>query len=130
MLAIGAQYLDVMHTHYRTQPSIVAVGIAQRLACIVNLLGIQQSLQNGLISLEDGAVLVQSRNGRLVADVLESHKILCEVGTEVFESITVIVNQPSIFYLLIYLAYNLRCRRPLHHLACKRLRSLAPRAVR
>ena len=61
----------------------MAVGVAECCSRVMYLLGIQQSLQDGLVSLKDGAMLVKSRNGNAVTDILESHEILCEVCTEV-----------------------------------------------
>ena len=58
MLAVSTQYLDVMHTDYRTEASVMPIRIAQRFSCIVNLLGIQQTIEDGLVCLENGAVLV------------------------------------------------------------------------
>ena len=110
-----------MHTNDGRQSSVVPIGIAQRCACIVNLLGIQQPLQNGLVGLEDGAVLVQLRYADLVADILEGHEILREVCTEVLQFVAVVINQPTICYL--------HRSRTFHHFACKRLRGFAPRTV-
>ena len=79
----------------------MTIGITQRLARIVNLLGIQQPLQDGLVNLEDGAVFVQVRDADLVADILEGHKILRKMSTEVLQLITIIVDEPTIFYLTV-----------------------------
>ena len=122
MFTVGTQNLDVVYSHYRAESSIMAIGIAQRLAHIVHLLGVQQPLQDGLVSLEDGAVFVQVRDADLIADILEGHKILRKMSTEVLQLITIIVDEPTIFYLH-------RCG-TLHHLTRKRLRDLRPRTIR
>ena len=73
----------------------MTVGIAQCLTCVVYLSRIQQPAENGFVGLEDGAVLVKVGNGGLVADILEGHKILREMSTEIFELITVVVDEPT-----------------------------------
>ena len=112
MFAIGTKNLDIMHSNDRRETAIVSIGIAERLARIVNLPGIQQSVKNGFISLEDGAVLVQIWDADLIGDIFESHKVLGEMGTKILQTITVVVDKPTILYL--------HCRWTLHHLASKR----------
>ena len=91
VLAIGTQNLDVMHADHRRETSVVTIGIAQRLARIVNFLGVQQPLQDSFVSLEDGAVLVQLGDNDLVADILEGYKVFRKVGTKVLQLIAVVV---------------------------------------
>ena len=129
MLAVGAQYLDVVHTHHGRQSAVVAVGVAERRARIVNLLGVQQPLEDGFVGLKDGAVLVQTGHADLVADILESLEVLGEVGSEVLQLIAVVVDEPAAFLGLVNLARHLHRRGSFHHLSRERLRGLAPRAV-
>ena len=121
VLAIGAQNLDVMHSNDRRESSIVTIGIAQRLTRIVNLPGIQQTIQDGFVSLKDGAVLVQIRHIYLVGHVLKRLKVFRVMSTEVEEAIAVVVDQPTVVHLE-------GCR-TFHHLTRKRLGSLAPRTI-
>ena len=110
-----------MHTNDRRESSIVTIGIAQRLTRIVNLPGIQQTLQNRLVSLEDGAVLMQVRYIYLVGHVLKRLKVFRVMSTKVEEAITVVVDQPTVVHL--------ESCRTFHHLTRKRLGSLAPRTI-
>ena len=99
----------------------MAIRIAQRLTRIVYLLGIQQPLKDGFISLEDGAVLVQIGHIHLVGHILKRFKVLRIMCTEVEEAVTVVVDKPSVIYLD-------GCR-TLHHLTCKGFAGFAPRTV-
>ena len=58
LFAVGTQNLDVMYTDNRRQATVMSVGVAECLAGVVNFLGIQQSAEDGLVGLEDGAVLM------------------------------------------------------------------------
>ena len=131
MFAIGAQYLDVMYTHHRTETSVMTIGIAQRLTSIVNLLGIQQTVENGFVGLEDGTVLVQFGYANLVRDIFESHEVLGKVGAKVFQFVAVIVNEPADFFgfTVFCFSWDLHSRGAFHHLTGEWLRGLAPRPV-
>ena len=120
VFAIGPHNLDVMHTDHWRQASVVTIGITQRLTRIVNLLGIQQTLQDGFVSLKDGAVLMQVGDNGLVADILEDHKIFRKVRSEVLQTIAVVVDEPAILYGFVHFTrYLYRCR-AFHHLTRKR----------
>ena len=121
MFTVGTQNLDIMYTHHWAEASVVPIRVAQRLARIVNLLGVQQSLQDGFISFEDSAVLVQVGDADLVADILKVYEIFGKVGSEVLQFVAVVVNQPAVLYSFSHLTRHLHRRRTLHHLPCKRL---------
>ena len=111
MLAVGTKYLDIVYSNDRRQTPVVTIRIAQCLTCIVNLFGIQQTVENGFISLEDSAVLVQIGDDDLIRNILESHKVFGKMGAKILQTITVIVDEPTILYL--------HRRWTFHHLACK-----------
>ena len=121
MFAVGTKYLDVMYTNNRIKASVVTIGIAQRGSCIMNLLGVEQPFQDGLVSHKDSAMFVQIRYDDLVADVLERDEVLREMCAEVLQAIAVIVYQPSMFYGLVDFPRHFCCRGTFYHLACKGL---------
>ena len=92
----------------------MAIGVAQCLASIMYFSCIEQSVKNVLVSFEDGAVLVQFGYADFVGNVFKGHKILGKVSTKIVESVTVVINQPTVLNLY-------RCR-SFHHLARKWLR--------
>ena len=53
----------------------------------------EQSLQDMLVGLEDGAVLVECRDGDLVGNILEVDKVGGEVSTKVFQLIAVVLDE-------------------------------------
>ena len=121
MLAIGSQYLNVVHTHHRAQASVVAIGVAQRRAGIVNFLRMEQALQDGFVCHEDGAVLVQIGHDDLIADILKRNKVLGEMCTEILEAIAVIVYQPAVLKDFVNPTLHLGRSRAFHHLASEGL---------
>ena len=75
----------------------MAVGVGQRRACIVyQPARLQQRLQCLLVSLEDGAVLVPTGYTHLGRHVVEVPEVLRVVGTEVFQFVAVIVDEPAV----------------------------------
>ena len=110
VLAVGLHNLDVVHTHHRTEAAVVALGIAERGACVVNpVVGMQQVVDEALVGLEDGTVLVEYGHADLLGDVLELYEVLGEVGAEVLQLVAVVVDEPA--------AVHLGGRRTFHHLA-------------
>ena len=61
MFAIGTQNLDIMHSNDRRETTVVPIGIAECLACVMYFSCIQQPVENSFISLEDSAVNVTFR---------------------------------------------------------------------
>ena len=58
MLAVGPQYLDVVDADHRTETAVMPIGIAQRRTRIMHLLGIEQTVEDSFVCLEDGTMLV------------------------------------------------------------------------
>ena len=85
-----------MHSNDRRETTIVPIGIAECRTRIMYFPRIQQSVENGFISLKDSAMLVQIWDADLVGDILESHKVLGKMGTKVLQLITVVVYQPTV----------------------------------
>ena len=87
-----------MHANDGRQSAIVSVGITERLTCIMDaVVCMQESVDNALGSLEDSAVLVQDGHFYRLRHILELHKIFGEVGAEVLQPITVVIDKPARF---------------------------------
>ena len=98
----------------------MSVGITQRFSRVMHLPCIQQSVEDCLVGLEDGAVFVKFWHADLVRNIFKSLEVFCKVGTKVLQFIAVVIYQPTVLFGFARLSCHLHSRRSFHHLTRER----------
>ena len=96
MFTVGTERLDIVDSYHWRQGSVMTRRICHRGSGIVNAVLFQQSLHDAFWSTEDGTVFVVLRHTHLLTHIGEMHEVLGEMGTEIEEAVTVVINEIAI----------------------------------
>ena len=96
MLAVGTERLDIVDSYHWRQGSVMTRRICHRGSGIVDAVLFEHGLHDAFRSTEDGAVFVVLRHTHLLTHIGEMHEVLGEMGTEIEETVTVVINEIAI----------------------------------